>query len=388
MSRGCLAIANGYTIERIDTEEGLASLKPSWNRLYNAAVPGNPFLSFDWTLAWWERLCPPSSPFVLAAWQGSTLIGLAPLRIEKKWGLRLLKFMQDGRADYLGFLVSPEHPRVSELFLDYLYQQKRDWDLLLASQLCQPFFGPAALATNKDFRRLERIATVAPYLASKDDWGDLSRTGPPQLRRTRRKAKKLSREGGVIERLTGPETAGAAELISQVEAKSWKAGTAAAKFQTPNERSFLEQVLETLGQRGEVEVWMAMIDGVPIAYLLNFLSDERTFYYQGAYDTNYGKYSPGSVLHYCAVRRSWLEGPREYDFMMGDESWKLTWTNQSRNIKHVSIFPRSLRGYFAFGVLLFPRWYLRKFRYVRAVYDYWRRVSCNLSWRLRLAREP
>ena len=262
-NRGCLTIFNGYTIERIDTEEGLASLMPAWNRLYNAAVPGNPFLSFDWTLAWWERLCPPSSPFVLAAWQGSTLVGLAPLRIEKKWGLRLLRFMQDGRADYL-------------------YQKERDWDLLLACRLCEPFFKPAALAVNRDFRRLGRTATVAPYLASKDDWGDLCRAPPPpQLRHAQRKVKRLSPEGGMIERLTGPEAAGAAGMISQIEANSWKAGTAAAKFQTPNELSFLEQVLETLGERGEVEVWIALIDGAPIAYLLNFLSDERTFYYQG-----------------------------------------------------------------------------------------------------------
>lgn len=351
---------------------------PAWNQLYNAAVPGNPFLSVDWTLAWWKHLCPPSSPLILAAWQGSTLVGLAPFRIERKWGLRLLKFMQDGRADYLGFVVSPEHPRVSELFLDYLYQQKRDWDLLLACQLCEPFFKPTTLAVNKGFRRLERIATVAPYLASKDDWGDLCRAGPPQLRHAKRKVKKLTREGGVIERLTGPEAAGAARMISQIEANSWKAGTTAAKFQTPSELSFLEQVLETFGERGELEVWIALIDGVPIAYLLNFLSDERTFYYQGAYETNYRKYSPGSVLHYYAMQRSWLEGPREYDFMMGEESWKLDWTNHSRDLKNVAIFPKSPRGYLAFGVLLFPRWYLRKFRFARAVYTYWRRISYNL----------
>jgi CelD/BcsL family acetyltransferase involved in cellulose biosynthesis len=116
----------------------------------------------------------------------------------------------------------------------------------------------------------------------------------------------------------------------------------------------------------------------PVAYLLNFLTPERTCYYQGAYDKEYRRYSPGGILHFHAVERTWQEGPREYDLMIGDEAWKKGWANGERVVKHVAVFEETLRGYYAFIVLLGLRWHFRKFGYAHSVYGLWRDITNSI----------
>ena len=134
----------------------------------------------------------------------------------------------------------------------------------------------------------------------------------------------------------------------------------------------LKQLLDTFGLRDEIEVWLARYDGQPVAFLLNFITPQRTCYYQGAYAEKYSRYSPGGILHYHAIRRTWQQDRREYDFMMGDESWKSGWANGERKLKHLALFPKTLSGYLAFLTLIAPRWYFRKFAWARSVYTVWR----------------
>ncbi|MEH6591599.1 MAG: GNAT family N-acetyltransferase [Halioglobus sp.] len=375
---GSFSIKNNYTFELVNTEEGLAALTTDWAILYEKVVPKNPFLTCDWSLAWREDLGAAPSPFILLVWCKDELVGLAPLRLEKKWGLRLLRFFEDGRSDYLGFLVAPGHTDVARLLMDQLYEHAQDWDVLLLRKMSELFVDMTSFHVSDHYRRVEIIASTAPYLSSKSDLNELCVSGPPELRRIKRKIRKFEREGGLVKRITGPDVAQAAKNITAVEANSWKAGTYAARFQKVEELRTLERVLGAYGARGEVEVWLATLADEPIAYLLNFLMPERTCYYQGAYNNDYRRYSPGGILHFHAVERTWQEGPREYDLMTGDEDWKKGWANGERVLKHIAVFKKTFRGYLAFSVLLGLRWYFRKFDYAHSVYGIWRDITNSI----------
>jgi CelD/BcsL family acetyltransferase involved in cellulose biosynthesis len=122
----------------------------------------------------------------------------------------------------------------------------------------------------------------------------------------------------------------------------------------------LRALLDTSRLSEEIEVWLARFDGVPVAFLLNFLSGERTCYYQGAYDKAYGTYSPGAILHYHAIERTWRENRHEYDFMMGNEPWKSGWANEVRTLSELVLYRKSPRGLLAYVSLAAPRAYARK----------------------------
>ena len=375
---GGFSIRHNYTFQLLTSVDEMLDLANDWRRLYNSTLPRNPFLSSEWSLAWWQHLCPASTPFLVTAWLDGDLIGLAPLRLDVKFRLRILRFLADGRSDYLGFLVAPDHAVVERLLLERIAVYHHSWDVIAFRQLSELYTSAASINFGEGFCRVEMGSISAPYLTSPIEWTELRERGPSQLRRTTRKIRKFVRDGGVVKRISGTDLSQTLKQITTVEANSWKAGTEAARFQATDAQKMLEQALRTLGAEHQMEVWLAKINDISVAYLLNFSTQERTCYYQGAYHKDFGKYSPGDILHYHAIEHTWLHGSREYDFMMGNEQWKSGWTNKQRELQHISAFKRSPLGYLAFTLLHGPRWYFRRFSYARSAYSFWRKLWNNL----------
>src|SRR3954453_6744071 len=96
---------SNYTIQILRREAELEALQPEWSDLYEASADRNPFLSYEWTAGCWQHLCSGASPFVVAARREGRLVGVAPLRLRRQLGFRVLRFIGDPRSDYLGFLA-------------------------------------------------------------------------------------------------------------------------------------------------------------------------------------------------------------------------------------------------------------------------------------------
>ncbi|MGV3721791.1 MAG: hypothetical protein ACO1SX_12840, partial [Actinomycetota bacterium] len=105
-------------IELVQTDGALQGLQAEWSELYAAAAPRNPFLSFDWTLACRKHHCPGSELFVLTVREAGRLAAVAPLRRDRQAGFRVLRFVGDGRSDYLGFLIRDGRADLQQAILD------------------------------------------------------------------------------------------------------------------------------------------------------------------------------------------------------------------------------------------------------------------------------
>ena len=169
-----------------------------------------------------------------------------------------------------------------------------------------------------------------------------------------------------MERWTGADAARYIDDAAVVEERSWKPDRGIRRFAEGPPRELLRRAAETLGPRGEIELWLARMDGKPIAFLLNFLTPGEVWYYQGAYDEEYRKQYPGGALHYRCIERAAQSGMSVYDLLSGDEPYKHGWTDGARPLRHLALFPASARGCLAYGVLLWPRWRLRSLPAARA----------------------
>lgn len=360
-----MAMVKEYKVDLLRCEDDLDKLRTDWAHLYELANTRNPFLSYDWTRAWRTYLCPPSELFLLTARYEHTLVGLLPLRLERKGVFRVLRFLADGRADYLGLLLASGHGGAARALLDALVEHGPAWDVAVLRNWNEALFGLNGLSIPNRLGSVQADAQLAPHLSFPGNWKQLCESGPSQLQWVRRSIRKFERDGGTVEYIDGDRLAKTVAEITQVEANSWKAGTRAARFHTENELGMVRALLGATRLRDDIEVWMARIDGAPIAFLFNFTTPERTCYYQGAYDQDFRGYSPGSILHYYAIERTWRQNRREYDFMMGNEAWKTRWTNEVRTLRQLALFCKTPRGFVAFMTLVAPKMYIRK--WIRAV---------------------
>jgi len=373
----------GYEVGLIRTEQEFHALQPEWARLYEEATPRNPFLSYDWTAGCWANIRKDAVPFILVArWKGR-LVGLAALRLKQKSCFRVLGFMADSRSDYLGFLRAPDHPQASVALLDHLNNLRSSWDVTILRRLCGAYTDINSMIIPPGLCSVVLVVgPVAPYLSFPGDWDELCALGPSQLRHTRRPARKFERDGGTIKRVDACEALDMIDEIAEVESHSWKARRGNPWLSSgPNQR-LLRQALSTLGERNEMEVWLARLAGRLVAYLINFVTPERVMFYQGAYHEAYGKYYAGGVLHFHAIRNAWQSGLREYDFLIGKENYKEGWTTAEHSQQHLSLFPNTLRGRLAFKTLVAPRWHLRSFRSAHVVYDFAFQLRDRLRGRL------
>jgi CelD/BcsL family acetyltransferase involved in cellulose biosynthesis len=361
-------VTPGYRLTLLRQDAELRALEPEWRELYALLPLRNPFWSYDWIRACRACLAPRATPYVITARRGDRLVGVAPLRLERQWHLRVLRFIGDGRSDYQGFLLHPEEPGVEQALLGELARRSAEWDLTVLRQLAEEYSGLASLPLPPPLRGRRTHGTVSPYLRLPQDWGELLRKGPASVRRAARAERRFRREGGTVERIADKGMARQLEVLACVERRSWKVRGGRPRFQSGPGANLIRRTLSGLGPRGELEVWLAHMAGRPVAFLLNFVTPERVWFYQGAFDEAYRRYFPGGVLHYCCVRRLWSDGLREYDLLSGDEPYKYGWANATRALHHRALFPARPRGYLAFALLVGVRWQLRRSARLRAAH--------------------
>ncbi|MFN3649549.1 MAG: GNAT family N-acetyltransferase [Armatimonadota bacterium] len=362
---------SGTTIECLRTPGELRALREEWGALYARSAPRNPFLSFDWTEICWEQLCAGCEPYVLTARRGGELVGVAPLRRERQLGFRVLRFIGDGRSDYLGFLFAADCPEAERLLLDELQRRRGEWDLAVLRQLGDGYSELTRVPAPKGLRSAGVEGTTAPYTAMDADWTALCARGPGWLKRMQKAGRKWLKEGGTVERYVGAEAAARVEEVAAIEARSWKGREGVARFQPGEGQELLRRALLALGGGEEMELWIARMDGQPVAFEINFLTPERIWLYQGAYDEDYRKFSPGGVLDCLSIQRAWESGRREYDFMSGDEVYKAERTMFTRAIRYLALYPPTLSGMLAFVLLVAPRWRLKSYAFARAALQLW-----------------
>jgi CelD/BcsL family acetyltransferase involved in cellulose biosynthesis len=369
-----LTAARDCTLDLVTTEAAFRSLRPEWEALYGRVEPRNPFQGWAWNAACRRHLCPASDLFVLTARRAGELAGVAPLRLDRRGPFRVLRFIGDGRTDYPGFLS--EDASIEAALIRELEERRSAWDLAVLRQLTDDYTGIHAAACPSGLRSRGVHGTVSPYLAMGEDWDRLVAEGPQSLRRAKRAARKFEKDGHVVERITD----GADRFVeeaAEVEARSWKGRDGCTRFQPGPGQELLREVFGELGLRGEMEAWIARVEGKPIAFLLNFLTGRQVWYYQGAYDEEHRKLYAGMVLHYRAVERAWQQGIREYDFLSGDEAYKFDWTNGARELRYRALFPAGARGVLAYYSLIAPRWALKDHQRVRSVHQALIRLKNN-----------
>ena len=361
-------------IEVVRSDEGLARLEPHWDRLYAESGKGNPFLSFAWTSACRETIAAGLEPFVVAAWADGRLVGLAPLCLERRLGVRTLRFIGDGRSDYLGFLVVPDGA-VEGRLLEALRDRAGEWDIAFLRQLASPFTNLHLMAPPARVALHCTQWTTSAYCAWDGDWESLHGGGPPWLREMRKRGRKFRRAGGSTQAFTGTAAIEQLDAVARIERHSWKGREGVARLQPGTGQELLRRAF---GRMTEAQLWLAFLDEEAIAFQVAFRAGHRLWLYQASYDERFAATRAGSVLAYDATEHGWASGIREYDYLAGDEPYKRERTTALRPIHHLAVHPRSSRGWLAWSLLAAPRWKLRSIPVMKTAYEGARRIARSL----------
>jgi hypothetical protein len=322
---------SGYTFDLIRDHGRFQLLAGEWDDLHARAAVANPCLPFGWMSACWEMVRDRTELFVVTARLGSRLVAAAPLRLERRIGLRRLSFLGGGVSPFPAFLCDPGEPGLEEALLEGLAEYRTEWDLLRLDPLMEPF---TTLHFVGEVARLRlRFQPSAPSVCPSPV--------PAYVRGCR---EKLANAGCVTERYCGPQAAAQVDEVLWIETRSPGGRAPEAADRRGRISTLYREAFHRL-TGGELELWLARIEGRAIAYRTALLTPDAVCLQGGGCDEGYEDLAPVSVLDLEILAAARDEGRGES--LRGQPSMCMT------------AAPNTLRGRLALSEPFHPRPRLR-----------------------------
>lgn len=142
-----------------------------------------------------------------------------------------------------------------------------------------------------------------------------------------RRSMALYRERGPLELKVAADLNEALEFFDrcgELHQTRWTARGRPGAFAYPFYVAFHRRLIKTALPLGQVELARISVAGEPIGYLYNFLDHRRVYYYFSGFrfeDDN--RLKPGLVCHTLCIERHLARNMDVYDFMAGDQRYKL-----------------------------------------------------------------
>lgn len=323
-------------IERVDR---LDDLRDDWARLADSA--DHPFLTWEWGSGWWQRLGGGLELYAFACRdRDGRTVAILPMYASRMGPFKVARFFgegdlrgpvcgADGRAAAAAGMreaVRPGGGRCTLLVAERL-PGGQDWPGSL---------GGRRLATHPD-----------PVLPLKGvSWEDLLASRSRNFRQqVRRRERKLVEEHGLAFRLSEDPARLDADLDALVRLHSMRwGGESSGVFDGPR-GEFQREFAAAAQQRGWLRLWVAEIDGEPVAAWYGWRFAGSEWYYQAGRDPRFDDLSLGFVLLAHTVREAADDGVDAYRFLDGAEAYKWRFASEDLEAESRALGRGALGGF-------------------------------------------
>jgi CelD/BcsL family acetyltransferase involved in cellulose biosynthesis len=331
----------------------LSALREEWAALFDAAGAPNPFLSWEWLHAWWRHFGARRAVWLLEARDGrGRLAGLLALSARPAlMGVRRWQLLGNGvtGADGLDLLVrAADAPEVRAILARALAESACRWDAIDLEDL--PFGSPSVAAlraamTPRGIRTAVERRYVCPAFA-------VAGTFEAHLGRIRRRetygrrVRWLARQPGFrIEVATSPDEAvEATNDFLRLHRLRWASEGGSYGIPAGAAEAFHREVAPLLAARGWLRMYRLFVGRDAIAAVYGIEVGRRFYFYQSGYDPAWASRSPGMVLVGRTIEDAYARGLADYDFLRGQEPYKLDWAADRRETCAVRLRAPGLRA--------------------------------------------
>jgi CelD/BcsL family acetyltransferase involved in cellulose biosynthesis len=354
------------TISVLHEMAELDRLRDEWEGLLERSAGLHPSLTPTWLLTWWRVFGPHDGRRLrtLVVREGRELCGLLPLLERRHVYHRLvpmarLELCASGEdcadeivSEYLGPIVAAGREReVVGAMADHLAGCRATWQEMVFTALDGQ--SPAVLELEPALRARglaceSKPLGHCPFIALPKRWDDylsaLSSDDRYMARRSIRDFERWAGKSGKVEVVrTHEDLHRGTRILHQLHERRWRAGGQDGVFASPVFRRFHGMVMPALLDRGELDLRWLMANGEPVAVSYSVVNENRVYFYQGGRATDVPKgVRPGIVLHLYAIKAAIEAGRLEYDFLGGDQRYKLQLATGTRPLTELRVVRPSL----------------------------------------------
>jgi len=334
----------GVTTEVFTRLEDVRHLEPEWRDL--AVTAGEPWGMPRWQWAWWRHAAPPGALlYVVGVYRDETVVGIAPLFIHSKYGVRWARVLGAGVSSRVGLLARPgqeetvaaavaaclhgREPKPHAVLFEGV-RSRPPWPRLLSDAWPSETRPRLLRSREREAPRLD-----LPY-AEESEW--LAAQSGHFRARMRRGLRKLADAGHEVRRVSDPdEVAVAVDDFARLHRLRW-ATRGGSGVLTESVVDLLLEAADRGNGDSPVDLWVVEGPEGRISVQVFLRAGEELNYWLGGFDPGYSSIRPGpailtvfEVIRDCmasGIRRIDLgPGNQEYKAEFSDGSETLTWTS-------------------------------------------------------------
>lgn len=325
------------------TFEEFLGARSLWDDALRRSPDNHVFLTWEWLSRWWRHYGGGRRFLLVTVVDGEKIIAAAPLMSSRYkllgLGIRKIEFIGTPASDYHSFLLTKKEIECGKMMIRYADRAAMRWDCFELSEIPEDSQTAGVLRTlsGSSSRFEERTLSLCPYVSLPTNFEDcLQRLSPSFRKNLLRYERKLEREFKVgFEVHNDIETISSAmKILFDLHGKRWQSKKQAGAFGEKKFRDFHLDVGRAFAERGWLALNFLTLDGEPVAAGYDFKYGQKLFYYLSGFDPEFSKYNIGHLRHMYLMRYCIENGLGEYDFLRGDEPYKLRWnTFLRRNLE-------------------------------------------------------
>jgi CelD/BcsL family acetyltransferase involved in cellulose biosynthesis len=304
----------------------LEALAASWDELVLAMPRPSPFVLHGWVCEWWRSFGEGARLAVSVAEREGRLVGVAPLSIRRRRGLRLARFLGDHESALADLLLAPDEPPETAADLVAAVRQQ-PFDLLDVFGLPGGSRLQAAAGARDGLSVIERVE--APVLDMPDGWeaAYAAKTGSKKRNLHRRRLRQLSELGEVTWTIATEEDelVPALEECFRLHELRWAGRPDGSTFGTPEGQRFHRAALRAIAPAGVPRMVILRVAGRPVAFHYYFALAGTMYVHRLAFDPDpaLARFSPGLVCTLKTLETASEQGLTRVEYLGGDERYKL-----------------------------------------------------------------
>lgn len=343
-------------IEILDcrSADGIARLEAAWRELQQAGGVSHPMYTWEWMSTWWEVFGEERSLLALIASENGRVAAIAPFvrhraRMNRLFSFRRLELMGTGEDErdevFSEYVDIPSRPgtgrEAAERLADEILNAdgKGKWEDIVLHRVRPESSAYMALQTCAQRRGMSAKNVSegkCPYVELPDIIEDyMKQLGKKRRHQTRRSMRDLAKLGKVsFEKADSLDEALATlHMLGQLHQGRWEARGKPGVFSSQRFTQFHRQFIGQTFALGWPQLWTLRLDGEPIACRYNLRYQDRiSCYLSGTRILERSRIQTGIVAHYFCIKEAIESGAMEYDFMLGEQAYKLSMSNAAREL--------------------------------------------------------
>ena len=338
--------------EVITSYPAIEKLAGEWNDLLVSSGSDTVFLTSEWLSCWWKTLDDNAVPFVIVVREANQILAVAPLLIVEDSVLgipvRRLQFIGSPNADYADFIVVRDRDLCLTAILRCILDHAKEWDFVELLHVTDESPNWHSLRSALDatgFSHTVSKWSVCPYVPIGDSFAAYYRSLSKKLRYDLGRQERRLQEIGelrfdVLDDQREAKVA-LADFAAMLTRREWDVGRVGPSSAYRRLRAQCSALLESEDAFRRIHFSKLSLSGDTIAYHFGFEYGDKLYYYKPTFDLEYAQYSPGKVLIKQLIEYAFNRGLKEFDFLLGDEHYKMRWATRTRTSYNVRLFSNS-----------------------------------------------